>query len=188
MTHIVGLDISLTGTGVAALTRTGSNATEWSVHTFRIPTSPSKGGGITDLLGRMRVIAERCAEAVSDADLVVAEEQAFGAVGSAARSLAGVWYFVIDRVLRHEVALVLVSTSQLKKYATGNGNAAKREVSRAVGRMWPHVETGSGDEDDAMVLASIGAHLLDLALPYEPTKYRTELAAKLGLSSLDDAA
>ncbi|PZN09860.1 MAG: hypothetical protein DIU69_08080 [Bacillota bacterium] len=55
--------------------------------------------------------------------------------------------------------LVVVTPAQLKKFATGRGNAEKAAVVSAVARRWG-VEVDTDDEADAYVLARIGLALL----------------------------
>lgn len=174
MTLIVGIDLSLAGTGLAVL---DTRSTELMT-TRRLPTKKSSDS-IVDLLERMRHIRTCCSELTYGADLVVVEEQSYASTGSAARAIAGVWYLVVDQLLSDGLSFAMVPPSTLKLYATGKGNTKKREVSLAVARMWPDVVTASDDTDDAIVLASMGADFLGLALPYERTAYRERAMVKL---------
>lgn len=175
---MVGLDVSLTSTGVATLGCTPED--RWTVHTYAIPTAPvPPGGGPPEpaLLGRMDYVVSTVAGACQNADVIAIERPAFGAKGNALSILAGLWWLAFRRVSRMDVPVVILSASSAKKYATGQGNAAKRDMSRAVVRMFPDVDTRTGDEDDALVLAAMAADLAGLPIPYERTAYRRQALA-----------
>lgn len=171
--HVVGLDVSLCHTGVAELGCVPDG--RWTVHTFPISTAPiAAGGGPPEplILDRMNYTVSTLIPTCEHADVIAIERPAYSAKGNATSNLAGLWWLVFRRMARFDVPAVIISASSVKKYATNNGNAAKREVSRATARMWPDVETSSGDEDDALVLASMAADMAGLPVPYERTAYR----------------
>lgn len=170
--HVVGLDLSLCHTGVAELGCAPDG--RWSTHTFPIPTAPTPAAGPPEpaVLERMNYIVATLIPTCEHADVLAIERPAYAAKGNATSNLAGLWWLVFRRLSRFEVPIVIISASSAKKYATNNGNAAKRDVSRAAARMWPSVDTASGDEDDALVLASMAAEMAGLPVPYERTTYR----------------
>lgn len=171
--HAVGLDVSLCHTGVAELGC--APAGRWTVHTFGIPTAPvAAAGGPPEplILDRMNYIVSTLIPTCEHADVIAIERPAYAAKGNATSNLAGLWWLVFRRMARLETPIAIISASSVKKYATNNGNAAKREVSRATARMWPDVDTRSGDEDDALVLASMAADMAGLPVPYDRTNYR----------------
>lgn len=178
--HVVGLDVSLASTGVATLGCTPED--RWTVHAYTVPTAPvPAGGGAPEpvLLGRMNYVVDTVAGACQHADVVAIERPAFGAKGNALSTLAGLWWLTFRRISRLDVPVVIVSASSAKKYATGSGNAAKRDMSRATVRMFPEVETRCGDEDDALVLAAVAADMADLPVPWERTHYRRTALANV---------
>lgn len=178
--HVVGLDVSLASTGVAVLGCTPDD--QWTVHSYTVPTAPvAPGGGAPEplLLDRMDYVVSTVATACEHADLVAIERPAFGAKGKALSTLAGLWWLTFRRVSRMDVPVVILSASSAKKYATNSGNAAKRDVSRAVVRMFPEANPRSGDEDDALVLAAVAADMAGLPVPYERTDYRRKALANI---------
>lgn len=183
--YVVGLDVSLANTGVATLGCTPED--RWTAHTYAIPTAPvPPGDGPPEpaLLGRMDYVVSTVAGACQHADVIAIERPAFAAKGNALSILAGLWWLVFRRVSRLDVPVVIVSASSAKKYATNNGNAAKRDMSRATVRMFPDVETKTGDEDDALVLAAVAADMAELPVPWERTAYRR--AALAAVARPDD--
>lgn len=178
--HVVGLDVSLSNTGIAVLGCTPED--RWTIHTYTIPTAPAHSGGTTPeplLLDRMNYVVSSIMTAAEHADVIGIERPAFAAKGNATSTLAGLWWLVYRRLNRLEIPIVIVSASSAKKYATNCGTAAKREVSRATVRMFPDVDTSSGDEDDALVIAALVADMADLPVPYERTAYRKKALANV---------
>lgn len=176
--HVVGLDVSLTNTGVATLGCTPDD--RWTVHAYTVPTAPvAPGGGAPEplLLDRMDYVASTVATACEHADVAAIERPAFAAKGNALSTLAGLWWLTFRRISRLDIPVVIVSATSAKKYATGSGNAAKRDMSRATVRMFPDVETRCGDEDDALVIAALAADMADLPIPWERTAYRRNAVA-----------
>lgn len=136
---IVGIDASLTGTGVAMVD--GSLRTE---------IIQSKKAGPERLIE----LRERIKQIVAGANLVVIEGYAYAKGNSAHQigELGGVL-----RVMFHEMKLTVleVAPGQVKKFATGKGNADKRDIAIAVIKRWG-IDFKSDDETDAFVLAMIG--------------------------------
>lgn len=178
--HVVGLDVSLANTGVATLGCTADD--HWTAHTYSIPTAPvAPGGGAPEplLLGRMNYVVSTVAGACEHADVIAIERPAFAAKGNAVSLISGLWWLAYRRISRLEVPVVIISASSAKRYGTGNGNASKRDMSRAAVRLFPEVETGSGDEDDALILAAMAADMAGLPVPYERTDYRRTALANV---------
>ncbi|WP_460871887.1 hypothetical protein [Nocardioides pakistanensis] len=162
---IVGLDLSLTSTGVAVIV--GQHA-----HVDRIQTKPA-GNAIADRSKRLRAIVGNIAAWCSDAPLVVVEGPSLGQgrqVGTHDR--AGLWWLTVARLTGMGLHVVEVPPAVVKKYATGKGggkDAGKDQVLASVIRRYPHVEVTGNDEADALVLAAMGArwagHPIDDPLP-----------------------
>lgn len=166
---ILGLDFSLTGTGVCAITDgeaecvtiTSRPETDW----YRFPE-------------RVERIADQIIEwgEPRGDTLIVIESPAFLAKGSGLDRIFGGWWMLVAE-LQHHVAdpLIRVAPAQLKKWATGRGNANKDEVMLAVARKFPDVTVEDNNQTDALVLAAIGAALVDE--PFNPvlTKAQAEI-------------
>lgn len=158
---IVGLDLSLTSTGVAIHTPETEKA-----YTLK----KSKYTGVRRLID----LRETIREIVVDADLVVIENYAFGARNQAhqAGELGGV-----VKVLLHEMGKqwILVAPTQLKKFVAGGGKRTKELIIMQVYKRWG-VECETSDEADAFVLAKIGQALVENV---ELTKFQKEVIEKL---------
>ena len=148
---IMGIDASLTGTGVVVL---GGELQEDLIYCQRY--SPKKNG-----VDRLIEIEEYIATLLSsmEPDLVTIEGYSYASANQAHQigELGG----VIRRLLKvagqkwKEIA-----PSQVKKFATGKGNCKKDLVLMQVYKRWGQ-EFKTSDEADAFVLAKIGASLVN---------------------------
>jgi Holliday junction resolvasome RuvABC endonuclease subunit len=133
MVKVLGIDPSLTATGVALLNVTKQNQHEWLI----VDVFANK------LTGHSRI------------NYIINHE------------LAGIWWLI-----RHEIYLSQARTGQKHvaivpprtraKYATGNGNASKSEVLKAVGEMFPDQPIIDDNAADAMTFAAMGARWLNM--------------------------
>ena len=136
MKRIIGLDLSLTATGIATPDLVG--------------TIKSKFRGPRRLVEIRADILEHCTRD----DIAVIEGYAFGRHNQAAHlgELGGV-----VRVALYEagVRILTVPPASLKRYATGKGNASKEDVLAAAIRRLGY-QGSSTDEADALWLRQIG--------------------------------
>lgn len=136
---VIGIDASLTGTGVAVL--------DGSLRTERIESKLTGPARLIEIRDRVRNI-------IAGADLVVIEGYAFAMANQAHQmgELGGVL-----RVMFYELGLQVleVNPSQVKKFATGKGSAKKEEMAVAIFKRFGR-EFRTNDEADAFVLALIG--------------------------------
>lgn len=141
---IVGIDASLTGTGVAVL--------DGSLRTEIIQSKKTGPQRLIEIRDKIRDITNL------STDLVVIEGYAFARANQAHQmgELGGVL-----RVMFHEIGLQVleVAPGQVKKFATGKGSAKKEEIAVAIYKRWGQ-EFRTNDEADAFVLAMIGKAIL----------------------------
>jgi crossover junction endodeoxyribonuclease RuvC len=162
---VLGLDLSLTSTGAAAIGGfTGSQA-----DTTRL-RPPPKFKGHTRLLWLQNEIADLA----RDVPLVVVEGPSYASTGRGQHERAGLWWLVTHHLWATGVPLAVVPPSNLKRYATGKGNAGKDDVLREVTKRFPWF-AGGNDEADALVLAAMGADHLGHPLTPMPATHRTAL-------------
>lgn len=147
MATIVGLDPSLTGFGVAKLE-------DGDFLSTTVITSNKTG------VQRLIEIRDRIRKVVLWADLVCIEDFAFSRANQA-HNLGGLGWII--RVMMHEldVPFMIVGTGQVKKFATGKGNAKKPEIMLAVYKRWGK-EFIDDNEADAFVLMKIAETLVDV--------------------------
>lgn len=159
--RVIGLDLSLTSTGVA------SNA-GW-VDRIRTGTDKTPGGFL-----RLRAIRARVLE-LGPADLIVVESLAISSQTGQHLTRAGLWHVVMEAIDARGYSWAQVNPGTLKKYATGKGNASKDEVLAAVIRRFPAVEVKGNDEADALVLAAMGSDHLGQPMVDMPATHRAAL-------------
>lgn len=153
---VVGIDPSLTGTGLA-----------YSGESEKILT-PS-ASTIRGQLQRMNTIAARVARHVEPGTLVVMEGPALGVKGAWRHVVAGLWWILAATIVSRGATLIEVPPKTLKKFATGNGNADKRAM-RDAWRWHTRQDVADPDRVDALWLREVGLQLVesDDALILEP--------------------
>jgi len=142
---VVGLDLSLTATGIAdsngARTILGMPLKRDAAHILRW----------TRMLG----IADEVDEATAHARVIAVEGPSFGSNDPGAHERAGLWWMVYGNLARiWALRIVVVAPASLKRYATGKGNAGKPQmVAEAIRRLG---YTGHDDNEcDALWLRAM---------------------------------
>jgi Holliday junction resolvasome RuvABC endonuclease subunit len=163
---VIGIDPSLTATGVAS---------SFGCSTFTSKAPGKDGTPLHDLM-RLREITAQitgyCVEMM--ADLAVIEAPAYSSNTGKSTDRAGLHWMIRDRLLDVGVPVAIVITSQLKKYATGKGNADKDSVLIAVVQRLPIMVTNN-NEADAAVLYAMGMAHLGHPIAVLPAQHRSAL-------------
>jgi crossover junction endodeoxyribonuclease RuvC len=166
MNRVVGLDLSLTATGVA------DNSGAVRIIKTKLTSHD-----------RLRHINDAVLELVCSyhgdgrrADLVVVEGPSYGSQGSSYHQLAGLWWLLTHSLWRAALPYAVVSPQARAKYATGKGNAGKDAVLAAVVRRYPQVEISDNNAADAWVLMAMGCDYLGEPLAEMPAAHREALA------------
>ncbi|MFE2751596.1 hypothetical protein ACFXGA_06285 [Actinosynnema sp. NPDC059335] len=160
MSYVTGLDLSLTGSGVATITRGSIGHT--TVDTQVIGSKPAKEPTLADRDHRLTTLADRVVDHARGAQLVVVEGPSLGSTGRHGHvwDRAALWWTVVHRLLALEVPVVELPPAVRARWATGKGNAGKTAVAVAVARMWPDVAIPDDNAADALALATIAAQQL----------------------------
>jgi crossover junction endodeoxyribonuclease RuvC len=155
---VLGLDLSLTSTGLA-LTTTST-------------ITPKTRG-----YDRLRAIRERVlAIARSGSVGLVVVEGRFNGTSAGQHELGGLWWHVTEALDAAGYPLAVVAPTTLKKYATGKGNASKDAVLLAAARAFPWFE-GGNDEADALFLRAMGCDATGTPIVDMPARNREALDA-----------
>ena len=178
MTIAVGIDLSLTSTGIAII-YPGIATPPWVT---RIESKGHKDATLDQRRNRLARLVHKISDTViqdwpdfTSPPLVVIEGPSFGQARQGGQhDRAGLWWMTVDRFSVLEFPVVEVAPATRSKYATGKGNAAKDAVLAAVVRRYPNVEVNGNDEADALVLAAMGARHLGAPIDDLP---KTHLAA-----------
>ena len=160
--RVIGLDLSLTCTGVAG---------EGWTHTIR-PRTGLRGHP------RLAWIIERVAEHIRGADLVVIEGPSFGGgVAHRHEDLAGLRVMVRHACWRRGIPYAVIPPSCRALYATGKGSGSKGAVRDAVRTRYGVECDGPGryDQADAYTLLAMGLHHLGWPLAVVPDNNRRGL-------------
>lgn len=155
MTKILGIDPSLTATGVIVLKNK-------KVETARlIKTKPTGDNKIKELKRLVEISSSVISYCDNEVDLVVMEGIAFMARNTVALvQLSALNYMIRNGIYNKNVKFVIIAPTTLKKFITDKGNAQKDLVMMNVYKQY-----GLTFEDDnlcdAFVLAKIGEALLN---------------------------
>ena len=159
---VIGLDLSLSSTGVAS-------SAGWVNCILTKPDQfPTK-------FDRLRHIRNEALLHVRGAHLVVVEQLAIGSQTGQHLTRAGMWHLVMEAIDAADIPWASVTTQQLKKYATGKGNASKDATLLAVARRFPDWDITGNDEADALTLAAMGSDHLGRPLTDMPKVNREAL-------------
>jgi crossover junction endodeoxyribonuclease RuvC len=170
MTSVVGIDLSLTSTGMAAINPAGP---------AMVTCVKSKGSATATLDDRSRRLEAVAGEVISQVvrvhpRLVVIEQPAFSRQNGHMHDRSGLWWLVVMGLRELGYRVAEVSPTSRAKYGTGKGNAGKDAVLASVVRRYPDVDVNGNDQADALILAAMGARWLGHPIDDLP---KTHLAA-----------
>lgn len=178
--RIIGIDPSLTSTGVAVI----DGAAILHARTDRIESSPPKRAKgdktratLPERSARIAAITAAVMEwaPLGMTALALIEEPIHGVTGGSVWDRAGLWWSIVTRLQRADVPVVQVNSTTRRIWATGSNSGSKSPVSVHMS-MWPDVDPGvSDDEWDALVFATMGAQHLGW-FPAELARHHDQLA------------
>lgn len=164
--RIVGIDPSLTGTGIAS-------TAGWCTHIGQDGILKQSLAVRVNTLANLR---HDIIEAVGTPDLVVIEAPSFRSLGGGSLERHALWWSLVTALCGRGVPVVEVTPAQLQLYATGRGVGGKAAVIDAVARRWPGYETkGDNNLCDAVVLAAMGADWAGQPMATVPATHRKAL-------------
>lgn len=168
--RIVGLDLSLSATGVALL-----DTERGTLRTTTIATGTRKGHD------RMNFIIGTMRQLISGADVAAIEGPSFGSKSQSQRGhheRAGLWWITAHMLWVNKIEYAIIPPSNRAMYATGNGLAKKELVLRDVRDRYGNIcHTANDNEADALILAVMLAHKFGNPLVGLPPTHTRALAA-----------
>lgn len=178
---VVGLDLSLTGAGIASIDLvTGALST--AVHRSPAP----KVDVLTAHVARHRALVDGLVQQTlaSNPALVVVEGLRFSvsAQDSSLSRRGFLWWAVVEGLVDAGAPVLEVTPSQIKMLATGNGGASKDMMVAEYATAWPQAVRDKNVQDraDAAFAAALGAAYLRVpVLPFTVTGKRRKALAKL---------
>lgn len=177
--RVVGIDLSLTGTGLACIDDTAGTL---AVDTTTRKSKPDDGT-LTGRRNRLEAIVDEVVGYAYDAGLAVIEGPSYGSSGRGTWDRAGLWWWTVSVLSLSSVPLIEVPPKTRAKWSTNKGNASKSAVAVAVGRLWPDVQLGDDNETDALALATIGAQIAGMEVPQRA--WQKDVMSKLALPSVE---
>ncbi len=160
MTAVVGLDPSLTAAGIAILNDPKTAESPNIPKLASVGVSGSESATLAERSIRIADQSDRILRSMPQGvRLVVIEALPFSAPKFAGKyqERCALYYRVVDFLARRKIPVVEVGVTTLKKFATGDGKADKREVMTAMQDLWPHARIRDDNQSDALTLATIGA-------------------------------
>ncbi|MFJ8538116.1 hypothetical protein [Streptomyces sp. NPDC093591] len=162
--RVAGIDVSLTGTGVATL-----------AGTTLITSTGRRKDTIAQRRTRIKAIVDEVLLAVGVVDLAVIEGPSHHSVGGSIWDRAGLWWRIVDRLCSQDIPIAVMPPMSRAKYATGNGGSRKEAVLEAAQRRYGAV-LDNDNEADALVLRAAGLDWLGQPLAEVPDGHRAALA------------
>lgn len=160
---VAGLDLSLTGTGVALVDTRHATMPVYFVEGSP-PPADAPGydrASVADRAERLAVLADRILAdlLLLPLDLAVLEGPAMHSRHGQPHERGGLWWMVADGLRVRGVPLAEVAPTARAQYATGAGNAAKASVLAASVAAY-QLRTRDHNVADAVILAAMGARYL----------------------------
>ncbi|MET7321477.1 hypothetical protein [Streptomyces sp. NPDC005549] len=162
--RVAGLDISLTGTGIATLGGT-----------TLITSTGRRKDTIVQRRIRLKGIADQVLTGVGIVDLAVIEGPSHHSVGGSVWDRGGLWWLIVDGLCARDIPVAVMPPMSRAKYATGNGGSRKAAVMEAAQRRYGAI-LDNDNEADALVLRAAGLDWLGTPLAEVPDGHRAALA------------
>lgn len=152
MRHVVGIDPSLTRSGIAT-GQSGHNP----IAVTTIGSTGHRYDTWHDRWLRITRLSDRIAAAthLSPETLVAIEAPSYGSSGGSQHDRAGLWWAIYGHAAQAGATVLCVPPTVRAMYATGKGNAGKESVIASVVRRYPHTRIENNDEADALVLYAL---------------------------------
>lgn len=174
---VLGVDLSLTATGLARVDWPDGVARLAHIDMATVGSKPS-GSSIEARSGRLVRLVDGCLEFMVPGGLVVMESPAYSRQAGARHERSGLWWSVARASLDMGCRVVEVSPTARARYATGKGNASKREVVDAIEARYG-VRVANDNEADAVALAAIGARLIGFPVERDAEPWMSDVIASV---------
>ena len=145
---IIGLDLSLTHTGIVILNN-------GIVELFKT-IIPKKLRGVKRLYYIRRRIVQYLL--INKPDIAVIEGYAYSPNAGRSFSIGELGGVIKLLLYKQKISYLIVAPTTLKKFTTGKGNSPKSKMEKAVYKNW-NVEFNTEHEIDAFALAMLGTYL-----------------------------
>ncbi|KJF21941.1 hypothetical protein C7T36_18345 [Rhodococcus sp. AD45-ID] len=157
---VVGIDPSLTGTGIAIIINNTPQLQTIASRGKRDDTWQQRATRLTDLRNRTMNLIPR------NTELAIIEGPAYAAQGSGNHDRAGYWWMLYQALTALKIPTAVCPPTTRAKWATDKGNAGKADVAMAIAKHWPETTIRGDDQADALCFATIAAQHLNHPMPY----------------------
>lgn len=162
MKRVVGLDLSLTKSGVAVIVATSRGV---KLVTDTVSSTGKRADNLVTRHARITTLAKELMHHASVADLVVIEGLFVGPNAGSLIDRSALFWWMAGGLIRRDVPVAVIPPTSVKLGIAGKGNADKVQVALAMAKMWPDADLGNNDSADAAGLAHLGAVWLGMDVP-----------------------
>ena len=175
--HVTGLDLSLAASAVVAV-RHGPARPKVAMH---LATSPPMARGarpsLAEWVERQTIVAHDVLRHVEPGGLVVIEAPSHGSRFGNPHERAGLWWRVVQYLVRRGDAVATVAPTTRAKYASGSGRGDKKAVLAGIAEHYPYVTVRDHNLADGLALAGMGWRALARPIETATERYMTEAVA-----------
>ena len=181
MPLVLGIDPSLTSTGLALL---GCDSSGLAEHELRRVRSKPSGNDWASRRRRIEAIVTTVGASLPPlvkqrVDLAVMESPSYSSASTSTHDRAKLWWDLYDMLSDRGIRVITAAPTQRMKYVTGKGRADKDVVLAHTIRRFPQLDITGNDVADAVVFAAIGARELGFPIDNVPTVNQSVMS-KLG--------
>ncbi|MFA6325323.1 MAG: hypothetical protein WCX46_03820 [Candidatus Paceibacterota bacterium] len=159
MKYFCGLDLSLTGTGIAVLNDNGKIIATDLIKSKKTGDTPlSELKRILDIRNRIFDSIYKLNIDTTDSDIIyfAIEGLAFLAKGTSLVQLSALNYFIREAIILDDCQFIIVAPTSLKRFATGKGNSEKDHIILEAYKKYG-VDNIDNNIADAIFLANIAS-------------------------------
>lgn len=167
--NVVGLDLSLTATGVAR-----TDGSPGGAECFVVKSKGSLNDTLAQRAERLSNLDGDIRYLIPAGAVIGIERPSFGSTTGSHHDRSGLWWIVVSALAPYH-RIIEISPAQVKKYVTGKGNASKDEVMLAAAKRYPEFSIVDNNTADAVAIAAMVSRLV--GLPLEESLPQANLAA-----------
>lgn len=186
--NVIGLDLSLTAAGIAALTHPASASTPNVPRCVSVGASGSSDATDDETAIRIRrqavAVLGTIGKLAPKVALVVVEGVPPANPKAPGRhsERCGLYWALVGELAVRRIPVAVCAPTTLKSFATGSGRADKRDMIDAARSLWPHARVADDNQADALLLATAGAYRLGWHEPELPHHIEPRISWPKGLT------
>lgn len=187
MSAIVGIDPSLTGTGIAIVQHPQNVSGRNIPKLLTVAASGSQSDTLAQRsirIGKQRDNILRTLGGLK-VRLVMIEQLPFKQpkFSGLYQERCALYFDLVRYLVTHRIPVVEVSVTAIKLFATGDGKSDKAGVMTSMRELWPGAPISNDNESDALAVASIGSMHLGWYEPELPCHYSPKVVWPNGVTA-----